>query len=290
MTMALLPICMASAQTTDDDKYAIRATAEKNIANALLVDYAVPGMSTSSSSWDYSLEFAWEIWKQGKNVLEANVGLGYGSTTLKAHLPVTDYHYDAPVEADMDAVPYIRYYNLDGLSQKIKTQRFTLPLYVNYRYKFSKVFSLHALFGFRFGFNFKSKLDNEETKVFSYGVYPQYDDLMIDAEYMNEFGARSVGAKAASPRFNVFNPAFLFGLGAEFRIYGPIALDLSVKYEGGMEDMFKAPVCDITNFDALNAPVTYTVAEGQKVTSLSSYLSMSKMSNLSYAISILYRF
>ncbi len=290
MALGLLPAYMASAQNTDNDKFAIRATAEKNITSALYIDHSVDNLSTSSSSWNYGLEFAWRIWEKGKHSIEANVGLGYGTISLKSSLPAMDYHYNAPAEADMDGVPYIRYYDIDGIYQKIKTERITIPLYVNYRYKFSKVFSLHGLFGFRFGINYKSKLANSTTEVFSYGVYPIYDDLMIDAPYMNEFGAAEVGAKTNAPRLNKVIPSFMFGLGAEFSIYGPFAIDLSVKYEGSSVNMYKAPNPELHQFEALNAPVTYTVKDGQRVASLASYLSQSKISDLSCAVSLLYRF
>lgn len=288
--VAMLPALIATAQDVANDKFAIKATVEKNIGKALCIDYSVGGMSSSSSSLDYGIDFGWTIWNDKHNYIEANVGLGYGNITLSSYLHGMDYHYSAPADADMDNDTYIRYYNLDGVYQKMRMERITLPLYLNYRYKFSKVFSLHALMGFRFGYNYKCKLSDVDAGVFSYGVYPQYDDLMIDASYMNEFGAAEIKELMHKPDVNKLSASFMAGIGAEFRIYGPLAVDLSVRYEGSMNDMFKASEAQILSFDAANAPVTYTVAQGQKVRPLPSYFNQSIISHLSYAASLICRF
>lgn len=288
--MAMLPASAASAQDAGSTKYAVRATAEKSLGDALCLDYAVDGMSSSSSAMDYGIEFGWVIWEKNRNSIEANIGLGYGTTTIKTQLSATDYHYDAPASADMDNDTYIRYYNLDGIYQKTRVERITVPLYVNYRYKFSKFFSLHALLGFRFGFNLKPKMQDADCKVFSYGVYPQYDNLMIDAPYLNEFGSADVHKITSSPKSNHMTSAFLIGAGAEFKIFGPVSIDLSVRYEGGMSNMMKSLNQYIPEFEPANAPVSYTVAGGQRMISLPSCFSLSLYSKLSGAVSLLYRF
>ncbi len=290
IAMAVVPAFLVSAQEESKEKYAIRATAEKSLSNPLQIDYALEGMSTSSNSSDFGIDFGMTIWKKNKNSIEANIGVGYGFTTIKSNLSAMDFHYSAPAEADMDNEPYIRYGNLEGIYQKIKVDRITVPIYINYRYKFSRVFSLHALFGFRFGFNLNPRLKDAKANVFSYGVYPQYDDLMIDAPYMNEFGQADVGANTSLPKANKMTSAFIGGIGAEFRVYGPISIDLSARYEGSMSDLLKSTNSDIPFFEASNAPVAYTVAEGQRVISLPSYFTESKISCFSLAVSLLYRF
>lgn len=290
MAMAMLPALAASAEDAGSTKYAIRATAEKSLGDVLCLEYAVDGMSASSSAMDYSIDLGWKIWEKNRNSIEANIGVGYGTTTIKTQLSATDYHYAAPASADMDNDTYIRYYNLEGIYQKTRVERLTVPLYVNYRYNFSKVFSIHALLGFRFGFNLNTKIQGSDCKVFSYGVYPQYDDLMIDASYLNEFGSADVYRITTRPKSNTMTSAFLVGAGAEFRIFGPVSIDLSVRYEGAMSSLFRSLDQNIIEFEAANAPVTYTVAEGQRMISLPSYFTLSLYSKCSAAVSLLYRF
>ncbi len=291
LMVAATTLSAASAQKSGDEKYVIKASAERSIGNAVSIDSALDGVSSKSSSSNYGIDFGWKIWERKSHSLEANVGLGYEATTVKACIPDMKFKYNAPAEADMDMVPYIRCSELKNLHEKINAQRITLPIYVDYRYRFSKVFSMHALLGFRFAYNVSTKVKDTEGTIFSYGIYPQYDDLMIDATYMNEFGLSEITPdKTTKPNTNPITSAFLTGIGAEFRIFGPLAIDLSMRYEGAMSSIFKSVNSEILEFNQSNAPVTYTVEGGQRVMALSNYYSLSRMSRLSYSISLLCRF
>ncbi len=305
MAVTMLSVFTASAQSVVNDRFAIKATADIGMGNALSTNCAVQGMSTKASSSDFGIDFGWTFWKQNFHSLEANVGLGYGRTTLTATLPDMEYNYSAPAEADMDMDPYIRYYELSDLHQKIRANRVTLPLYVNYRYQTSKIVSVHALLGFKLGFNVSSKVAKTKGCAFSYGRYPQYDDLVIDAPCMNEFGEAILTTdQTLRPRRNEVTFSFLTGLGAEIQVCESFAVDVSLRYEGAMNDMFKTvtsdvvsdwstdenPLLQVKNFDAENAPVRYTVADGQTVTAFSNYLKRANMSRLSFGISFIYRF
>lgn len=289
MALAMLPAMVASAQEAETEKYAIKATADIGLGRALSLDYAIDGMTASSSANNFGVDFGMIVWNKDKHSIEANAGLWYGSTSLKTNLPAMDYHYSAPSDADMDGDTYLRYYELDGVYQKMRVDRISIPIYANYGYRINQALTLHAMLGFRFGFNITSKMNDSKADVFSYGVYPQYDDLMIDATYMNEFGSAQVGASASMDKAKKFTPSFLAGLGAEYRVYGPFAVDLSFRYEGAMSNLFST-ADKITSFDATNSPVTYTVAEGQKLKALPYYFTKSKLSRFGIAISILYRF
>lgn len=291
MALGMLASCVMSAPCHGEERFAIKAYADMGIGKPMRTDYAAAGMTSKTSTSDFGIDFGWTFWSKNRNFLEANIGVGYSSTTLKADLGKIDYNYAAPASADMDQEPYIRYYELDGIHQKTLLGRITIPIYLDYRYSFSKVFSLHALAGFKLACRVSYKVEDTAGTAFSYGVYPQYDNLMIDASYMNEFGPSVLNNDMAlRPRTTNVTTSFLTGLGAEFRIYGPLAIDVSMHYEGGLNNVFKPTSGTISSFNDANAPVTYSVAEGQRVTPLTDYLSKSKMSRLSYSISLLCRF
>lgn len=291
LATTIAPALMATAQNTDNEKYLIKATADFGIGNSMATEYTIPGISDKSSSSNFGIEFGWRIWELNRNSLEANVGVGYGFTSLNADLQPMNFHYSAPIEADMDMDPYIRYCDMGDLHQKIKTQTISLPLYVTYRYKASKIFSLHAFLGFRFGYNFSSKVTETSGNIFSYGIYPQYDDLLIDAPYMNQFGNAAIDLdQTLSPKVSRLNSNLMLGIGAELKIYGPLSIDVSMRYEGATTDMFNDMKYDITNFTIYDAPVTYTVKDGQKIKPLTEYLSLSKMSQFRYSASLIFRF
>lgn len=291
IAVALLPALYAGAQAPANGRFSIKATADLTLANIMSVDYAIPEISSKSSSSDFGLDFGWTFWRHGRNALEANIGVGYERVALKAKLPQLDYHYSAPADADMDNDTYIRYYRLNGLDQKIISDRMTMPVYLNYRYQISKIFSVHALAGIKMGFNVSSIIGKASAEAFSYGVYPQYDDLMIDASYMNEFGQSVIGKEQTlNPDANSVTVSFMAGVGAELRIWGPLAANVTLKYEGAVSDMYKTSFYSISSFDAENVPVKYTVADGQTMAPLTGYLTNSKLSRLSCAVSLVYRF
>lgn len=285
-------VLAASAQGGDNEKYAVKLTATNSFGDALSTNFANPSMTKKNSeSKNLEIDFGCTIWQHSRNSLEANIGVGYNVLSLKAEMAGFEFNYSAPAEADMDRDTYIRYSKIDGLHQNIKTERITLPLYLDYRFKCSKVFSLHALLGFRFGYSISSKVTENYGSIFNYGIYPQYDDLMIDAPYLNAFGSNILDkSNALDPTVNKLSAAFLTGIGAEFRIFGPLAIEASVRYERGMTNIYRTQYPDVLLFNAGNAPVTYTVAEGQKVSSLSRYLTLSQPSTFSYALSLLLRF
>lgn len=290
--VAALTFFTASPQNIDNEKFAVKVIAANSFGESLNTNFANPTISSkSSNSKILEIDFGLTIWRLNRHSLEANIGVGYNAISFDADMSGLDFHYSAPPEADMDNDTYIRYSKLDGLYQKIKTERITLPLYLDYRFQCSKVFSLHALLGFRFGYSISSNVSENSGHIFNYGIYPQYDDLMIDAPYLNAFGSSVLdSSNALKPTANHLSAAFLTGIGAEFRLFGPLAIEASVRYEGETSNIFRTQYPDILTFNATNAPVSYTVAQGQKVRALSDYLTLSKPSALSYALSLLFRF
>ncbi len=289
--LVLVPAMAGAAQEPGQEKYAVKLGADIGLGSALSVKSNLQDVSTKSSGYDIGVGFGWTFWRQNQHSLEANIGLGYGLTSLTSTLAELSYHYNAPADADMDGVPYIRYYDVKNLKQKSSSGRLAIPLYVNYGYDINKVVTLRGLLGFRFGFNFSPKIKESSGETFSYGVYPVYDDLMIDASYMNEFGAGTLSsADTKAPKLNGVTAGFMVGAGAEFRVYGPLSVDLSIRYDVGFNNLYKGEVNAPINFDSQNAPVTYTVADGETVAPFTNYFKSSKPSRLSLSIGVGYHF
>ncbi len=288
--LAALTTFGAAAQSQPLKKFAVKATADIGLGGALSTKSSLAGMTTKSSGSGFGVDFGYTFWTKERQALEANIGLGYTSCSLTADVESLDYHYSAPAAADMDNVPYIRYYELSGLHQKASAGRVTVPIYINYKYRVHELVDAHVLAGFKLGFSGGGKVSDTSGSAFSYGIYPQYDDLMIDATYMNEFGQSSLSSmQVLKPQVSGMSASFLIGLGAEVRVNGPVSIDVSFRYEGG-GNMFKSVGGSTTSFTADNAPVRYTVAEGQTVSPLCGYLTSSKISRLSLALGVIYRF
>ncbi len=273
------------------EQFTLKAYADIPFTRAIDTHYAIPGIHSKSSTANYGLDFGWTAWQHGKNTLDACIGLGYSPSSISATLAELSYHYDAPAAADMDNETYVRYYTLRDLDQKISLGHITLPIYVTYRYHFSSRFSIHALAGIKLAFNVYKHTDRSSGSATAWGIYPQYDDLLIDATYMNDFGTIPLTkANTRTPAPNSAMASFIAGIGAGVRIYGPLSLEASIKYEAGLSNALERLKPDFKSFTAQNAPCTYTTATGTKSRPLTTYLTTSKLTPLSASLSLLYHF
>lgn len=279
------------AEELKPSQFSLKATANIGLGRAMNTRYAIPEIQSKNSASDFGLDFGWTCWRYNKNSLEANIGLTYGNTSVSASLDELNYHYSAPAIADMDQVPYVRYYQLHNLDQKLTLSHFYVPIYVTYRYHFSERFNVHALLGLKIGFNLINHTSRSSGSLFAYGVYPEYDDLLIDAPYMNEFGESEINkSNTTSACPNLATASILAGIGAGVRIYGPLSAEASLRYEAGLSNVIERIKPDLTDFNDRNAPVTYTVPSGQQTKSLTRFLTSSKPSRLTLALSLIYHF
>ena len=278
-------------QRANGEKLAIKAHTNISLNNAIDLDSPIDGIDNNSSCNDFGIDFGWTFLHKNNHSLEANIGIGYRAASVKMEVENLDYHYSAPADADMDGEKYIRYYEIDNLSQKSTFGRFEVPLYLSYAYKCNNRLSVHADLGFSLGFNVSTKLSSLTGEGYSYGVYPQYDNLKIDESYMNSFGRSNYTKEmGGEPHAKSFSCSILAGIGAEFKIYGPLAADLSFRYTRGLTNLYEPASAQGGNFNASNSPITYSVKDGQQIKSLTDYLTTSKLSLISLDISLIYRF
>lgn len=288
-SMAIATIA-SNAQSTNAEKFAVKASAEIGLGNTISTTSSISSLSSKSSTGNYGFDFGWTFWKKQNNSLELNVGVAYTPTYVKLDLSSLDYSYTAPASADMDGDPYQRFYELDDLHQKVYYGQVTVPLYVTYAYKCNDWLGVHADLGMRVGFKTNSKVSDVKGASYSYGVYPQYEDLLINASYLNSFGTTNLAdAVYDKPMCNSFSTSVIVGVGAEFRIYQHLAADLSFRYNAGVTNIFNVKN-NGTDFTNESAPVNYTVTSGQQIKSLSDYLNSSKLGQFSLRVALIYRF
>ena len=262
--------------------FTLKPHAEIGLGNSMSTNTGLSGLDACAHSQEYGLDFGYTFWRNGRNSLEVNVGLGYSHTGLKLDSGSFDFNYAAPADADDDGNLYQRYYEIRDLSQKVNTGYLTVPVYLDYRYGINNWLGVHADLGLKFGFKCSAGLGKVSGNSFSYGIYPEYDDLMIDADYLNDFGNRSLEGVSTGPvSARGFNASLLVGVGVEARIYGPLWFDLGLRYDCGFADIFKEGYAADKGFTAQSAPVTYTVADGTVVKPMTDYLSKSKLMPLS---------
>ena len=266
---------------TKAQRFSLKPHAEIGLGNVMSKDFEVSGIESSAHSNEFGLDFGYTFFQKGKNALEVNIGLGYRNLSLDMKSKGFDYHYNAPAAADMDGNEYIRYYEISDMRQKVNAGYLTLPVYLDYAFYFTDWFALHADLGVKFGFKCSSKIKSVEGESYSYGIYPEYADLMIDADWLNDFGNTNLAnANKGCVPARGFDASLLLGLGLQFRIVDPLWLDLGIRYDCGFSDLFRSKYDVGKGFTSTDAPVVYTVAEGQTVKSLTSMMKKSKLNPL----------
>lgn len=283
-------VCGVLTPQANARNFAVKAYGDIGLVKPMSVTSALPGLSDKSSSNAFGLDFGYTFWRLGNNSLEANIGIGYRMVSAKFELPSLNYHYSAPALADMDGDTYIRYYELTDLSQKVDWGYLSIPLYLRYQYRATKWLGINANLGFDFGFKCNGSLKSVNGTAYTYGIYPQYDDLMINEPYLNGFGENSLeNAMKGKPGIKGFNCSVMTGAGLEFYTGSMVSFDLGIRYNAGLTKVFSEKYSD-SNFNAESVPVSYTVAEGEQVKPFSDYILKSKLRPLSLHVGINLRF
>ena len=278
----------ASAQ-----RFAVKAYGDVGLGKAMSLTTALPGLTSKSSSYSFGVDFGYTFWRQGGNSLEANIGLGYRMATANFDLGSLSFNYAAPASADEDGNPYQRYTTLTDVKQKLSLGYVNLPIYLQYQYRITDWLGVHADAGFGLGFRCAGSAEKVTGNADTYGVYPGYDDLVIKADYLNDFGEHSLrDAIVGETEMKGFAASVMCGAGVEFYIADPVSLDLGIRYNAGLTDVFagRYEITDVKEITAESAPVTYTVAEGQQAKPLSDYVTKSRLSPLSLHLAINIRF
>lgn len=286
---AILLLAAMTAMAANAQRFAVKPHADITLGKA--VNYSTGmEMNPEVSSNEFGVDFGYTFFNKSKNSLEANIGFGYRYLDTRLMAGDFGYSYSAPASADVDGNPYTRFCEISDLEQKINIGYLTLPVYLRYAYRCTDWMEVHALVGVRLGFKVSSSAGSQSGSVDSYGIFPEYDDLVIDAPYLDDFGKVNLADKRiGEPEANAVLASVMIGAGLDFRIYGPLWVNLGLRYDIGFSDVF-AKGTDFSKPTAENAPVTYTVAEGTRVRALSDYITGGKLSPLSLNIGISLRF
>lgn len=291
--LAIVLGCGLLPQTIGAQKYAVKVYGDIGIGKGMSLTTGLPDMTTKSSSNAFGVDFGYTFFRQGGNSLEANIGVGYRMASATFDVESMNYNYSAPASADQDGNPYQRFTSISDMNQKIDLGYFNIPIYLQYQYHINKWLGVHADLGIGIGFKCTGKVGSTTGIVNSYGVYPQYDDLVIKAEYLNDFGEKSLDmAKTGESDIPGFSASVMAGAGFEFYVSGPVSIDLGIRYNAGLTNVFTGhyEVNTLNNLPADAAPVTYTVSEGQHVKAMSDYITKSRMNPLSLHIGVNLRF
>lgn len=291
--MLLLSAPFARAQSeAPEGKFSIKANANIGLGSAYSATSSVSGVNLDkSNSTSFGVDFRYRFWQKNDLSLGINVGANYaiGRQTIKAN--DLKFNYTAGADADMDGDTYQRYTEVSDAQQKISLGELAIPVYVDLNWQFSQRVSLYANAGLAFRFSTTATTKNVVGNCYVYGIYPKYDNLKIDDEWLNDFGNNSLaGASVERSQQNSFTMNVIGGAGLRVWIYGPLSFECGVNYQYGFINRLKSGNFADGTITADNAPVTYTVANGRTVKSLASAFEKDKLSMLSLNVGLIFLF
>ena len=267
-------------------KFAVKPNVNIGIGNAINVKSDIQGLSSNASYFDFGADFSYKFWQKGGSRLEANIGIGYSISNLKLSIPSLIYDYNATASADIDNNPYIRYFEITNLEQKYNLGYFNIPIYLTYGYQFSERIGLHADLGVKLGFKCNAKMNSVSGNAYSYGQFPEYDDLIIKDLVLDDFGNSNLAnSEKMSLQTSVINASLFVGATFDVRVAKSVWFNLGIRYHPGISNIFKKTFTS-GNYTQENSPVTYTVADGLQVFPLANYLSSSKLSPFSIYVGL----
>ena len=276
-------------------RWRVRPYADIALGGAFKVD-APDAINTSNSGISFGVDFGYIIPSRGKVKIGIFTGLGLSTGKIDMSVESLNYHYNAGANADMDGDTYVRYYELNDMKESIKMNHLSIPIYADVDFRASKRVSVYAQVGIKTYLNAGSKIDKLTGSVYSYGIYPQYQDLMIDESWLNEFGHSTISLddNINDIQFKGFSADLMLGIGARIKLVGPLSLDLGINYVNPLIDRMDTTKDTATlqsgNTNEMQAPVTYTVAGGQVVNNTLSNYCKIKSNPLKVKVGLTFKF
>ena len=248
----------------------------------------------TSSGYSFGVDLGYQFASVSLLKLSFFGGLGISSSTIKdLNYKLTNYNYFAGPEADVDCDTYMRHYEGLNLCQDVKLTELSIPLYLDGEFAFGEIFSAYVDLGVRLNLNMSKTVDQKEASADKiYGIYPQYNNLRFDGAWgFNGFSDTTKEFESSSnlePNgVSGMNADLIGGLG--LRCYIPnssLAFEIGVGYQAGLGDMIS-----VSKDDTDKTPVVdYTVAEGERIISLTDMLKGVKRQALNLKIGLVYKF
>jgi len=180
-----------------------------------------------------------------KGMIKFGLFLGAGISNYSLDLLYGNNLYSFSTDQDIDGDTYNRYYTDLEISQTTKIKEYSFPLYADIDFRFSQWVSLYLDLGLSLNINSSREISDFDAKASNvYGIYPQYDDMLLDYHWGYNGFVNNIELKkdnlCGSERItiNSFSPDFLIGAGLRVNIPStPIALNLGIGYQKGLNDM-----------------------------------------------------
>ena len=241
------PECHVMSLSYKSRKWRIKAHYDMGLGNALSVANESFYSSVSSKSSAFGLDAGYVFPSRKK--IKIGVFMGLGITSSSIDLSCQPGTYSFTTDQDIDGDTYERIYENVSFSQKTKFSEFSIPIYADFDWRFSRLVSFYVDLGLKLNINISTSVDEFLGKAENvHGIYHDYDDLLLDYRWGYNGFTQELNLTQASlcggehMTIKKFAPDLLLGAGFRLNIpRTPLALDLGLGYQMGLGDLISVP-------------------------------------------------
>lgn len=198
-----------------------------------------------------------------KKRINTSIYMGLGLTNSNIELSHQRDLFSFTTNQDIDNDTYERIYEDLRINQKTSIRELSVPIYVDFDWRFSKWISYYFDCGVCLNMNLSTSISDFSVSAENvHGLFPEYDNLYLDYHWgYNGFVQKlslTKGALCEGERISVkkFVPDILFGTGLRFNIpRTTLAIDLGMGYQKGLNDIIT--ISNNDNSEQYNGQLIY---------------------------------
>lgn len=275
-------------------RFRLRPHFDFGIGKAFLRDGDEAFTDSKSTGYSFGVDLGVGLSSRRSFSLGLYTGIGLSLSTMDFSYQNNDYSFNT--NADVDGENYVRHYKDLNLSQKMKMTEINFPLYLDFDFKIVNSLSLYLDLGARFDLDMGHKVDATEGSAEAYGVYTQYDNLILDSHWpYNGFGNHQYGntnlVNADLINVNSFTVCGMGGIGLRYSLSEiPLSFELGTNYVMGLMNLIET-----TSISALgnSTPIVFNTISGtsstEHVRNLTEMLKSMKRQQFRVNIGVIYK-
>lgn len=204
-------------------------------------------ISKSASMMEMGLDIGYTIVAKPK--FKLGLFTGFGLANSKVDLMYDGaYNYSYTASPDFDGDRYERYYEVTNFKATQEVTQYVVPLYLDFDFQMSRRFSWYLQGGLKAYLNSAFEVTNVHADLYTYGIYPQYDNLKIENFQPIGFGSSTQDIPIQEIETESLTFEGFAGAGFRLNLFKALFLDARVSYQMG------TPLVKTKNVVKLDAP------------------------------------
>lgn len=236
------PECHLMTLSYTTHQWRLKAYYDIGLGNSLTLGDNSFYTESSSKSSSFGIDAGYVFPSEHKIKIGVFMGLGLSSYSIDLMKQIELYESK---ETDIDNDEYSRRYDNVNLAQTTKIKEFSIPIYADFDWRFSKWASFYVDLGLKLNMNISNSVGEFNGSVGEvYGVYSQYGNLRLDESWGFEGFTKDLNLTQdnlcddGNISVKKFAPDLMLGAGLRVNIpRTPLALDFGIGYQKGFGDL-----------------------------------------------------